>query len=339
MAKQNYPKLSIIIPVFNRPNLLDKCLVSIYKQNYKNFEVCIIDDCSTADLKSIADKFSARYFYLEKNKGPAFARNFGAKNAKGEILVFIDSDVLMTQGFLRKVDHLFNINKEISAIQGNYTSIPYYKNFFSFFKNLTLHFNFRRSTSRKYTYSIATFCTAIKREVFLKSKRFDQKIKTASIEDDEYGVKLIKRGHKIFYENTLQVKHMKRFNFYSLIKQDFKTGFTKIKSLLRKKSLFNSKELTGSHANLPLLFSIPLSTLIILGTIFFFMIPSSITILFLIILLEIFILINLGYFRFIVKTKSVFFLIYTFLTSIVDNFVIQLGIFFGFLDYLIGNKY
>src|SRR3989344_3270970 len=183
------PKISIIIPVYNRPELLVKCLDSIYLQTYKNFETLVIDDGSTIDIKPVINKYPVRYFYYANNSGPAFARNFGVKKAKGEIVVFIDSDVLASDGFLDKIEKDFNENKEIVAVQGNYTLASYHENFFANFKNITLYYNFQKIL--KYSDSIASFCTAIQRDTFLAVGGFDQELKSASIEDEEFGVQLV----------------------------------------------------------------------------------------------------------------------------------------------------
>src|SRR3989344_5113115 len=245
MPSQKKPKLSIIIPVHNRAKLLARCLDSIYCQKHKNFEVIVVDDNSSVDLKPVVDEYPVRYFYLKKNKGPAFARNFGAKQAKGDIIIFVDSDVLASNSLLERIEVDFKENKEITAVQGNYTLIPYHKNFFSNFKNITLYYHFNKN-KEDYSNSIASFCTAIRKDVFLSSGGFNQKIRNASIEDEEFGIQLTRKGHKILYDNDLQVRHMKKFTFYSLMKQDFITGFDKIKSLLRKNNLLDKRELRGS---------------------------------------------------------------------------------------------
>jgi len=338
MVDHKNPKISIIIPVHNRAKLLAQCLDSIYSQKHKNFETIIVDDGSTVNLKPVVKVYPVRYFYLKKNKGPAFARNFGVKKAKGEIIIFIDSDVLVSKEFLKKIEDSFKKNKEIIAIQGNYTLIPYYENFFTNFKNITLHYHFKK-TSKKYSNSIASFCTAIKKDVFLASGGFDEKVRNASIEDEEFGIQLTRKGYKILYDNNLQVKHMKKFTFYSLIKQDFTTGFDRIKSMLRKKRLFDKRELKGSHSSFLLLISIPLSTLILLNFILLLFVHQSLLILMLIVLLGIFSLSNFDYFHFLKNTKNLIFLIYAFIFSLINNSIIQLGITLGFIDYLLGNKY
>jgi glycosyltransferase involved in cell wall biosynthesis len=332
------PVISIIIPVHNRLKPLKKCLESVFSQNYKNFEVIVVDDASTVDLKAIKNSYPVRYYRLAKNRGPGFARNFGVKHSRGEIVLFIDSDVLANKGLLKKIYTHFKINKDIVAVQGNYSLIPYFRNFFSFFKNITLYYHFK-TFSKKYTNSIASFCTAVKRKEFLDSGGFDEKIRNASIEDEEFGIKLTQEGHKILYDNELQVQHMKKFNLYSLVRQDYRTGFDRIKSLLRTKNLFDKAGIKGSHSNFSLLASIPLSGLIILDLVLLLLFQSAILMNIMAVLLLTFILINFRYFKFVLKTKNAGFLVLTFFFSILDNFAIQIGITFGLFDYIFKRKY
>lgn len=337
MASTKNPLISIVIPVYNRPDLLAYCLGSIYSQKYKHFETLVIDDNSTENLKPIAKKYPVRYFYLKKNKGPGFARNFGVQQARGTIMVFIDSDVLANDGFLERIEDIFHTHKGIAAAQGTYTLIPYHTNFFSFFKNLTLYYHFNRNP--RYANSIASFCTAIRKDVFLSNGGFDGQIKNASIEDEEFGIQLTRNGHKIIYDKGLQVKHMKKFTLYSLMRQDFRTGFDKVKSLLRKRNVFNQKELQGSHSSFSLLASIPLSALIVFNILMLFVTQSNAAILALIFLLGIFTLINHDYLSFLLKNQEFIPFIPAFIFSIFDYFSIQMGIVFGFIHYLMGNKY
>lgn len=89
------PLISVIIPTFNRAAVLLRAIDSVLKQQYKNFELIIIDDGSTDGteilLKTFIENGVLKYFRQE-NSGVSSARNCGAKMAKGEWLSFLDSD-------------------------------------------------------------------------------------------------------------------------------------------------------------------------------------------------------------------------------------------------------
>src|SRR3989344_2069802 len=90
--------LSIIVPVFNAEATLEKCLEAI--RNIKGFskecELIVADDGSDDSSWDIAKKYTDKIVRSPKNEGAAFTRNLGARSAKGEFLLFVDSDVILS---------------------------------------------------------------------------------------------------------------------------------------------------------------------------------------------------------------------------------------------------
>lgn len=108
--------VSIIIPTFNRSNVLLRAIHSVFKQTYKNYELIVVDDGSTDDTEIVLQPFisnnSLRYF-KQNNSGVSSARNFGASVAKGKWFAFLDSDdewlankLLDQMNFLQNNSHL-----------------------------------------------------------------------------------------------------------------------------------------------------------------------------------------------------------------------------------------
>ena len=93
-------KISIVIPVYNSSLTLKECLASIFSSSFKNYEVIVVSDNSTDDSVKIASEFNINIIELRQNKGPGNARNEGAKIAQGDILLFIDSDVIINKDSL-----------------------------------------------------------------------------------------------------------------------------------------------------------------------------------------------------------------------------------------------
>ena len=89
------PKVSVIIPVFNRENLIQRSIYSVLNQTYKNLETIIVDDASTDNtgnkIKEIKDE-RIKYFRNQVNLGPSKCRNLGIELAAGELIAFQDSD-------------------------------------------------------------------------------------------------------------------------------------------------------------------------------------------------------------------------------------------------------
>jgi glycosyltransferase involved in cell wall biosynthesis len=97
-------RVSVIVPTYNEEDVIKGCLKSLDKQNYKDFEVIVVDDGSTdKTLERIQDtKYGIRVF-KQGHKGAGAARNRGVKHAKGDILVFIDADMTFDKNFIKKL--------------------------------------------------------------------------------------------------------------------------------------------------------------------------------------------------------------------------------------------
>jgi len=106
--------VSIIIPTKNSSEFLEECLNSVKNQTYKNLEIIVVDNNSTDNTKEIALKYTNKVF----NKGPerSAQRNFGAKNSKGKYLLFIDSDMGLSEKVIESCVQKIRKNKNIKGI-------------------------------------------------------------------------------------------------------------------------------------------------------------------------------------------------------------------------------
>src|ERR1700686_1308985 len=95
-------RISVIVPVRNGKAHLPRCLEALSRSHYANFEVIVVDDCSTDSTPQIAEQYGARCLCTPRTMGPGGARNLGAQSADGEILAFGDADVVMPPGALRR---------------------------------------------------------------------------------------------------------------------------------------------------------------------------------------------------------------------------------------------
>ena len=113
-------KISIILPVYNGEEYLLNCLDSIKKQSFSDFEVIMIDDCSTDSSSNIMKQFESadvrfKYFRNDSNQGLSFSRNLGMSKCSGDYLFFIDSDDLLNHQCIEKLyTALLNSNSDIS---------------------------------------------------------------------------------------------------------------------------------------------------------------------------------------------------------------------------------
>ena len=117
-------QISVVIPTYNRSRYLDKCLDSLFKQNYptQNYEVIVIDDNSNDDTQEVLEKYTQKYHNLQivinkENKGPYYSRNRGVGISKGRVIAFTDSDCVLPPDWLQKIEKRFG-NSTIVCVQG-----------------------------------------------------------------------------------------------------------------------------------------------------------------------------------------------------------------------------
>lgn len=118
-------KLSIVIPTFNRSVLLYKTLESITCKQHSDIkiEIIVVDNNSTDDTKKRVTEFSKNSkfrvnYILEKNKGLHYARNAGISKSSGEIIVFLDDDVILSQNFLSNISKEFDKHAQTAIVGG-----------------------------------------------------------------------------------------------------------------------------------------------------------------------------------------------------------------------------
>lgn len=202
--------LSVIIPTYNRKDILKRCLTALFNQTYpySDYEVIVVDDGSTDGTEELVKSMinnspcELRYFKQE-NRGPAAARNVGIKEAEGEIILFIGDDIIADKNMLE--EHIKSHKKYANnvAILGYITWPPQIKvtPFMEYLNQTGMQFGYSRIKDKEilsYNY-FYTSNVSIKREFLLKNGLFDEKFKFAVQEDRELGYRLQQKGLKIVY--------------------------------------------------------------------------------------------------------------------------------------------
>lgn len=110
MNKENKYIFSIIIPVYNVNEYLNSCIQSVLSQEFKDYEIILIDDGSNDGSEKICDRYSIEYENIKvihkRNEGPAIARNVGIENSKGKYIIYLDSDDMLVDNALNKCNEL-----------------------------------------------------------------------------------------------------------------------------------------------------------------------------------------------------------------------------------------
>ena len=216
IARPGTPQLSVIIPVYNAKATLAECLDALARSQQRNFELIVIDDHSTDGGEEIARARCDQFVRLKRNFGQAAARNRGARRAAGDVLFFLDADVLVQPDTLDRILEVFAREPGVAATFCSYQPDTPSKNFISKYKNLLHHYT--HQTSRR---EAATFCGgfgAIRRDVFLAAGGFSERFRF--MEDVELGYRLHKTGCRILLSPEIQLTHTKHYTLASLIRAD-----------------------------------------------------------------------------------------------------------------------
>ena len=265
MDKQ--PLVSVIIPVRNASEMLSRCLGAIKKSSYPSYEIIVVDDASTDASSETATQNGAFVLRLERQSGPAEARNRGAERAKGDVLLFVDSDVMIRHDTIGRVVNDFSEHIEIGAVFGSYDDDPPEKNFASQYKNMVHHFVHQVSRPEAVTFWAG--CGAVRKKAFLDVGGFDAgRYPRPSIEDIELGYRLRKSGFGILLDKEMQVKHLKKWTVKSVLRVDiFDRAIPWTKLILESQEMVTdlnlqvSQKISAGLVGLIVLF-IPLSFLV-----------------------------------------------------------------------------
>lgn len=218
IKQQVLPALTVVVPVHNDQVNLEQCLAALQNSVLENFEILVMDDASTDDTSDVAEQMGVRVIRLKENVGPAAARNLGAHEAAGELLLFIDADVCVTPDTLTRFIRAFDENRDVDAVFGSYCHEPEHRGLFSQYRNLVHHFVHQTSNTDATTFWSG--CGAIRKSVFLEHGGFNTKYDRPCIEDIELGVRLSNAGHRIMLDGKIQATHLKHWTFWKMIRTD-----------------------------------------------------------------------------------------------------------------------
>ncbi len=226
------PYLSIIIPAYNSAKTIEEVLFSIFTSSFKEFEVIVIDDLSEDKTLNLVKKFkkegkhkNLRFIRVKTKKGAGGARNLGARHARGEVLVFLDSDTLIPDPkSLQYIAKRFR-KQDIKAVVGTLDKIPANPNpsFFHHFKALNYYSYWVHERDKRLPvggFGGALGC--IQKDLFEEIGGYDEEGKGAVGEVQEVAFK-INQKTKLYFDPKLRVRHyfhdlaetLKRFYFRS----------------------------------------------------------------------------------------------------------------------------
>lgn len=240
------PRISVIIPVRNNPDQLRACLERLRASTFTDYEIIVVDDASDDQTPQVAAQVGVHLIRLERQCGPGTARNKAAEIARGEFLFFLDADVCVYPKTLEQLVATFARDPTVDGVFGSYDTQPGALNILSQYRNLFHHFVHQQGHEEASTFWSG--CGAIRRSLFLKMGGFDTNYGQPCIEDIELGVRLRKAGHRILLNKQIQVTHLKRWTFWSMVKTDVRDrGIPWTQLILREAAIPNDLNLKVSQ--------------------------------------------------------------------------------------------
>lgn len=232
-------KVSVIIPIYNVEQYLERCLDSLKNQSYTNFEVLMIDDGSLDGSASIAEKFQvqdSRYtLFKQENSGQGEARNVGLNHAKGDYLAFVDSDDWVHPDFLHRLICCAEANKAdivMCGVERVWDSGIHRKNPISNDKEYIIE----NKKEFLYTASFVVWDKLYKKELF-DGIRFPAKMK---FEDYACTPRVLSRANKII--------GLPDVLYYYFWREDSTTNIVKVNmDILQAQKILESSELQKDY--------------------------------------------------------------------------------------------
>jgi hypothetical protein len=220
-------KISAIVPATDDPPTLGRCVAAIRSGSRAPDELHVITEPSGA--------------------GPAAARNEGARQAGGDLLVFVDSDVVVHSDALARIEEAFDADPALSAVFGAYDDAPEAPGAVSGFRNLLHHHVHSAAPGAAETFWAGL--GAIRRDRFLEDGGFDaERYPEPSIEDIELGARLVRRGVRISLDPDVRGTHLKRWTLLGMIRTDFaRRGVPWVELLVRSGGAATALNLGWRH--------------------------------------------------------------------------------------------
>jgi GT2 family glycosyltransferase len=245
-------QLSVIVPFHRNRAHLRRCLTALtvagaaLPRGVVLREIVVVADGPPHDPTDVATASGATVLVIDGPSGPAVARNRGAAITSGEILVFVDSDVVVGTQSLARLAEWLAADPDLTAVFGAYDQGPAEPAFFSRGKNLAHSFVHHRCAGEARTFWAGL--GAVRADVFARLGGFDERFVRPSVEDIDLGYRISASGGRIRLDPAIQGQHLKRWTFRGTIVTDIRDrGIPWTQLLHRYGGLHNDLNLSVSY--------------------------------------------------------------------------------------------
>jgi mycofactocin system glycosyltransferase len=271
---QTTPSISIIVPVKNRPQDIQECLMSLSSLDYPKdkVEIIVVNDGSTDSTAKVIQSFDIKAIHLPQSIGASACRNLAAREANGDLLGFTDSDCVPHPHWLRELTPYFD--DERVGIVGGYVSNFYTRSLLDRYEAVKSSLNmglspFRVENDKSSTAYVPSCNLIIRRKAFSEIGGFQADLHVG--EDVDLCWRTRKLGYHLLYVPRGEVKHKHRNNVRQMLMRRFDYGTSEALLYLRHKDkrkmlflpalyfLFYGFICIGIIAQYPILFVIALA--------------------------------------------------------------------------------
>jgi cellulose synthase/poly-beta-1,6-N-acetylglucosamine synthase-like glycosyltransferase len=199
-------KVTVIVPAYNARKTIEKCVDALLRQGFprNDYEVIVVDDGSADGTADVVKACPVKYVY-QKNQGPATARNVGAREAKGEIILFTDADCVPSVNWIGEMIKPFS-NNDVVAVKGAYLTNQ--RGVVARFAQLEFEERFDMLKKAESIDMVDTYSAGFRKGVFLKMGGFDTSFPVANNEDTELSYRMSKLGYKMVFNPDAIVYHL-----------------------------------------------------------------------------------------------------------------------------------
>lgn len=231
---------SIIIPTFNGASRIGNCLDALLPQALDaDAEVIVVDDGSSDHTCDVVRRYPGVQLISQANSGPAAARNRGALEAKGRIILFTDDDCVPTTGWLSAMLKPFE-DAAVVGVKGAYRTRQ--KSFVARFVQFDYADRYRLMADLPEIDFVDTYSAAFRRDRFLELKGYDMTFPLACAEDIELSYRMSERGWKMVFVPTAIVYHTHPDTLWRYLQKKYKFAYWRMLALRKnpKKTLKDS---------------------------------------------------------------------------------------------------
>lgn len=222
--------VSVIVPAYNAEQTIGSCLDALLQQSVErsSYEIVVVNDGSTDATPSIVADYPSVRLVRQDNSGPGAARNLGAQEARGEILLFTDADCAPAPDWIERMIAPFQRSDvKIVGVKGAYLSCQ--RALTARFVQLEYEDKYRRMAQFEYIDFIDTYSAGYRRDVFLEHGGFDTNFPTASVEDQEFSFRLAQQGYKMVFVPDARVYHLGHADTLAkYVRKKSKIGYWKV---------------------------------------------------------------------------------------------------------------